>query len=80
MESVYPSLSVSPAEESAKPNLDSVKPSVSSIGAVVESNLRNMLLTSEQKVFGAIKWIVTLTENFDSSRQHLQHRSVGEII
>ena len=52
MESVYPSLSVSPAEESAKPNLDSVKPSVSSIGAVVESNLRNMLLTSEQKVCG----------------------------
>ena len=79
MESVYPSLSVSPAEESAKPNLDSVKPSVSSIGAVVESNLRKILLTSEQKICGEIIWIFTPRENSDSSRQHLQHHSVGEI-
>ena len=69
---------MSPAEESAKPNLDSVKPSVSIIGAVIESNLRNML-TSEHKVCVAIIWIVTLTENSDSSRRHLQHRSVGEM-
>ena len=35
----HPSLLVSPAEERAKPNLDSVKPSVSRIGAVDESSL-----------------------------------------
>ena len=35
----HPSLLVSPAEERAKPNLDSVKPSVSRIGAVEESSL-----------------------------------------
>ena len=35
----HPSLFVSPAEERAKPNLDSVKPSVRRTGGVEESNL-----------------------------------------
>ena len=39
MRITHPSLLVSPAEERAKPNLDSVKPSVSRIGAVDESSL-----------------------------------------
>ena len=39
MRIIYPSLSVSPAEERAKPNLDSVKPSVRRTGGVEESNL-----------------------------------------
>ena len=39
MRMIYPSLSVSPAEERAKPNLDSVKPSVRRTGGVEESNL-----------------------------------------
>ena len=38
----HPSLFVSPAEERAKPNLDSVKPSVSRIGVVEESNLEKV--------------------------------------
>ena len=37
-----PSLLVSPAEERAKPNLDSVKPSVRRIGAVEESSLEKV--------------------------------------
>ena len=45
---IYPSLSVSPAEERAKPNLDSVKPSVRRTGGVEESNLiiMTMVMTS----------------------------------
>ena len=48
MRMIYPSLSVSPAEERAKPNLDSVKPSVRRTGGVEESNLiiMTMVMTS----------------------------------
>ena len=42
MKITHPSLLVSPAEERAKPNLDSVKPSVSRIGAVEESSLEKV--------------------------------------
>ena len=44
MRMIYPSLSVSPAEERAKPNLDSVKPSVRRTGGVEESNLIMMTM------------------------------------
>ena len=49
MRMIYPSLSVSPAEERAKPNLDSVKPSVSRIGAVEESSLEMITIMVRTK-------------------------------
>ena len=49
-----PSLLVSPAEERAKPNLDSVKPSVRRIGAVEESSLEKV--TTVMMVVHHLEW------------------------